>query len=44
MTRARSADDLFKLYHARLRALDVVAAEAVARVLAGNGFQIGGAA
>ncbi|OQA22631.1 MAG: AAA domain (dynein-related subfamily) [Chloroflexi bacterium ADurb.Bin360] len=44
LTRARSADDLFKLYHARLRALDVVAAEAVARVLAGNGFQIGGAA
>lgn len=44
LTRARSADDLFQLYHARLRALDTVAAEAVARVLAGNGFQIGGAA
>jgi hypothetical protein len=44
LTRARSADDLFRLYHARLRALDTVAAEAVARVLAGNGFQVGGAA
>ena len=44
LTRARSADDLFRLYHARLRALDTVAAEAVSRVLAGNGFQVGGAA
>ena len=38
LTRARGAVDLFQLYHARLRALDPVAAEAVARVLEGHGF------
>ncbi len=38
LTRARGAADLFRLYHARLRALDPIAAEAVARILEGNGF------
>mgnify|MGYP000057369253 CR=1 FL=1 len=43
LLRAHSPADLFTLYHARLRALDPIAAEAVARVLDGNGIPIGGA-
>lgn len=38
LARAKDATDLFRLYHARLRALDTIAAEAVLRVLEGHGF------
>ncbi len=44
LLRAHSQDDLWAAYHARLRALDPIAAEALARILSGNGIALGGAA
>lgn len=40
LTRARSANELFNTYRARLRALDPIAAEAVVRLLAGNSIEL----